>query len=115
MKRRRRKKETPQGLVEVSQVLESALRTLGVRGDWDRFRLEGKCRDFLGPEVSKALTGVEEKNGVVTLYFNHSAFLQDMGYRRAEFLRELQAAFPRLKLKDIRATLSKSRTGHPPR
>jgi hypothetical protein len=109
--RRKKKEKKPQGLVEVSQVLEGAMRTLGVRADWDRFRLEGKCREWLGEGAQKALTHVSEKKGVVTLYFNHSVFLQEMGFRRAEGLKVLKDEFPRMGLKELRAALSTQRTG----
>lgn len=115
MKRRKRAKEPKQGLVQVAQVLEGALRTLGVRSEWDRYRLEGKCRELLGPEVSRVLTEVSEKQGVVTLSFGHGAFLQEMGFRKEELLKDLKAEFPKLGLKEIRAALSRSRAGRPPR
>jgi len=106
--RKRRRKERPaQGLVEVSQLLEGALKVLGVRADWDRFRLEGKCREWLGEGASAALTGVEEKKGVVTLYFDHGAFLQEMAFRREEGLAFLKESFPRMGLKDLRAALTR--------
>ena len=107
----RRKQTPPRGLVEVSQVLEGALKKLGVGSDWDRYRLEGKCREWLGPGAARALIGVEEKKGVVTLYFNHSAFLQEMGFRREEGLKVLKDEFPRMGLKEIRTALSIKRTG----
>jgi hypothetical protein len=97
-------------LVEVSQLLEGALKVLGVRGDWDRHRLEGKCRERLG-DAAAALTQVEEKEGVVTLYFSHGAFLQEMAFRREEILEGLKADLPSMRLKEVRAALSRPRGG----
>ena len=42
----RRKKKPREGLVEVGALLEGALQTLGVKGDFEKFRVEksaGKC------------------------------------------------------------------------
>jgi hypothetical protein len=44
--KRRRKSEG--GLVEVSSLLEGALQTLGVKGDFEKFKVEKKCREASG-------------------------------------------------------------------
>ena len=102
MKRRRRK---PEGLVEVSQLLDGALKKLGAKGAWDRSRLEGKCREWLGP-ASAMLERAEERKGTVTLYFRHGALLQEFNYRRAECLAMLKETFPRLGIRDVKAALA---------
>jgi hypothetical protein len=108
----RRKHPRPRGLVEVSQVLEGALKNLGIQGDWNRYRIEAKCREWLGEKASKAMTGVEERKGTVTLYFSHSVWLNEMNFRRQEGLEYLKREFPRLDLREMRATLSKNPARH---
>jgi len=93
-------------LIEVSQLLEGALKSLGVKGDWDRYRVEARCREWLGPQASQALTGVTLTKGTVTLFFKHSAWLNEMNFRKAEGLAVLQQAFPRLGLKSVRTALT---------
>lgn len=98
-------------MVEISQVLDGALRKLGVKGEWDTSRVEVTCREWLGDEASKALSRVEERRGTVTLYFNHSAWLNEMNYRRKEGLDFLKSRFPQMDLKEVRCVLSKDVRG----
>jgi hypothetical protein len=103
-----KKRRVPKGLVDISQILEGALEKLGVRGDWDRYRIEAKCREWLGETASKALVQVEEWQGTVTLSFNHSAWLNEMSFKKQEGLEFLRKEFPHLNLKELRVLLFKN-------
>src|SRR5258708_535941 len=103
---RRRKKETG-GLVEVSALLEGALQTLGVKGDFEKFRVEKKCREVLGEKFSKALTGVALKKRVVEMSFNHSIWMNEVNFRKNEILQKLQKEFPDMGIKTLALTLSR--------
>lgn len=98
------------GLVEVSQLLEGALQTLGAKGDFEKFRVERKCREVLGEKFSKALTGVALKGRVVQLAFNHSIWMNEVNLRRNEILQKLQNEFPGIGIKTLALTLSKGKT-----
>jgi hypothetical protein len=106
MKRRRKKEKG--GLVEVSDLLEGALQTLGVKGDFEKFRVEKKCREVLGEKFSKALTEVALKGRKVQMAFNHSIWMNEANFRKAEILLELQKEFPQMGLKEISLVLSRS-------
>jgi len=103
---RRRKKATG-GLVEVSALLEGALQTLGVKGDFEKFRVEKKCREVLGEKFSKALTGVTLKARTVQMAFNHSIWLNEVNFRKSEILEKLQKEFPEIGIKSINLILSR--------
>jgi hypothetical protein len=105
-KKRRRKGEG--GLVEVSELLEGALQTLGVKGDFEKFRVERKCREVLGGKFSKALTGVNLKGRTVEMAFNHSIWMNEVNFRKSEILQELQKEFPAIGIKNLALTLSRS-------
>jgi hypothetical protein len=107
---KKKRQKPPEGLVEISALLDGAMRRLGVRGDWEKYRIEEKCRQWLGADCSQALVRVGEDKGTVTLFFNHSAFLQELQYRREEGLAYLKDAFPRMKIRDLRAALSQETT-----
>jgi DNA replication and repair protein RecF len=104
----RRKPPQSRGLVEVSQLLEGVLKKLGIRGEWDRCQLESKCREWLGEAASKALTAVTKKKGIVTLFFSHSAWLNEMNFRKKEGVEFLRREFPQMDLREMRAMLSKN-------
>lgn len=104
---RRRKKKT-EGLVEVSSLLEGALQALGVKGDFEKFRVEKKCREMLGEKFSKALTSVTLKGREVQLAFNHSIWLNEMNFRKAELLKKLQEGLPEAGIKSIQLILSRT-------
>ena len=105
---RRRKKETG-GTVELGQLLEGALKQLGMKGDYDRFRVEQKCRAALGEKISRALTRVELKKRTVRLEFTHSIWLQEMNYRKAEVLKAIQRELPELGIQELAFGLSRNR------
>lgn len=106
----RGRKKHKGGLVEVSQLLEGALQTLGVKGDFEKFRVERKCREVLGEKFSKALAGVALKGRAVQLAFNHSIWMNEVNLRRNEILQKLQKEFPDIGIKTLALTLSKGRT-----
>jgi hypothetical protein len=105
----RRKKKPREGLVEVGALLEGALQTLGVKGDFEKFRVEKKCREVLGEKFSKALTRVELKKRVVEMAFDHPIWMQEMNFRKAEVLKKLQNEFPEVGIKSINLILSRSK------
>lgn len=104
---RRRKKKPVGGLVEVSSLLEGALQTLGVKGDFEKFKVEKKCRELLGAQFSKALTGVNLKGRTVQLEFNHSIWMNEMNFRKAEILLKLQKELPEIGIKTLNLMLTR--------
>ncbi len=104
----RRPKKHKGGLVEVTALLEGALQTLGVKGDFEKFKVEQKCREVLGEKFSKALTAVSLKKRVVEMAFNHAIWMQEVNFRKAEVLKKLQEAFPKIGIKDLTLSLSRS-------
>lgn len=104
----RGRKKKKGGLVEVGALLEGALQTLGVKGDFEKFRVEKKCREVLGEKFSGALTGVVLKGRKVQLAFNHAIWMQEANFRKAEILRKLQEEFPQIGIKEIDLTLARS-------
>ena len=106
----RKKRIKPrQGLVEVSDLLEGALQQLGVKGDFEKFRLEKKCRELLGETFSRALAGVTLKGSTLQMAFHHSIWMNEMGFRKAEILKRIQQELPQAGVKGITVTLSGSR------
>ncbi len=106
--RMRRGKKHKGGLVEVSDLLEGALQTLGVKGDFEKFRVEKKCREVLGDKFSKALTAVTLKGRTVEMAFNHSIWMNEVNFRKTEILEKLQKEFPDIGIKTLALTLSRS-------
>jgi hypothetical protein len=106
---RRKKKVEGGGTIELGQLLEGALKQLGMKGDYDRFRVEQKCRETLGEKAVRALTRVELKKRTVHLEFNHSIWLQEMNYRKAEILKMLQRELPELRIQEVVLGLSRNR------
>lgn len=104
---RRRKKKEGGGTVEIAQLLEGALRQLGVKGDFEKFKVEKKCREVLGEKLAKALTGVTLKNKTVQLEFGHSIWIQEMNFRKAEILKRLQQELPEVGIKTLELSLSR--------
>ena len=104
---RRCKKKTKGGLVEVSSLLEGALQTLGVKGDFEKFKVEKKCRELLGEKFSKALTGVKLKGRTVQLEFNHSIWINEINFRKAEILLKLQKELPEVGIKTLNLMLTR--------
>ena len=100
------KRKDKGGLVEVSELLEGALKQLGVRGDFEKFRVEKKCRELLGEKFSKALTRVVLKAGVVRLEFNHSIWMNEVSFRKSEILRALQKEIPEAGIKSLGLALA---------
>jgi len=98
-------------LVEVSALLEGALQTLGVKGDFEKYRVEKKCREVLGEKFSKALTGVGFKKGEIQLEFNHSIWMQEVNFRKAEILKKIQQELPEMGVKSLALGLTRSRKG----
>jgi hypothetical protein len=94
--------------VEVGALLEGALQALGVKGDFEKYRVEKKCREVLGEKFSKALTEVTLKGRVVQMAFNHSIWMNEVNFRKAEVLQKLQTEFPDIGIKSINLTLSRS-------
>ena len=105
----RLKKRPRQGLVEVGELLEGALQQLGVKGDFEKHRLEKKCREILGGKVSQALTGVVMKGSAVQMAFNHAIWMNEMSFRKAEILKKLQQELPQAGAKSITLILSDAR------
>ncbi|HTC21083.1 MAG TPA: DciA family protein [bacterium] len=104
----RRSKKHKGGLVEVGALLEGALKTLGVQGDFEKFRVEKKCREVLGEKFSKALTGVTLRKRVVEMSFNHSIWMNEVQFRKSEILQQLQKEFPEIGIKSLALMLSRS-------
>ena len=94
--------------MEVTALLEGALQTLGVKGDFEKFKVEQKCREVLGEKFSKALTAVSLKKRVVEMAFNHAIWMQEVNFRKTEILKKLQEAFPKIGIKDLTLSLSRS-------
>ncbi len=106
MRRRKPKKET-QGLVEVTSLLEGALQTLGVKGDFEKFKVEKACRELLGEKFSKAMTGIVLKGRTVQMEFNHSIWMNEVNFRKAELLLKLQQKLPEIGIKTLNVGLSR--------
>ena len=97
----RRKKKPAGGLVEVGQLLEGALKALGVKGDFEKFRVERKCRELLGEKSSRALKEVTLRGRTVRMAFDHSIWLNEVGFRKEEILKALQAEFPQAGIRQL--------------
>jgi hypothetical protein len=106
---RRRKKKLEIGLVEVGSLLEGALKTLGVKGDFEKFRVEKKCRELLGEKFSKALMGVSLKGRTVQMEFNHSIWMNEVNFRKSEILQKLQRELPEVGIKTLNLTLTRKK------
>jgi hypothetical protein len=102
-----RRRRTGGGLVEVSSLLESALKTLGVKGDFEEFKVDKKCRELLGAQFSKALTRVSLKGRTVQMEFNHSIWMNELNFRKAEILLKLQKELPEIGIKTLNLMLSR--------
>ena len=87
--------------------MEGALQTLGVKGDFEKFRVEKKCREVLGEKFSKALTGVALKKQVVEMSFNHSIWMNEVNFRKNEILQKIQQEFPEIGIKAINLVLTR--------
>lgn len=109
MKRPRRRKKGEGGLVEVSELLEGALKALGVKGDFEKFRVEKKCREVLGEKISKALAGISFEKSVVRMEFNHSIWMQEVNFRKSEILKKIQEGLPDIGIKNLSLGLARSR------
>lgn len=94
--------------MEVSELLEGALQALGVKGDFEKFRVEKKCREVLGEKFSKALTGVALRGRTLELGFNHSIWMNEVNFRKNEILEKLQKEFPGVGIKTLALKLSRS-------
>jgi hypothetical protein len=105
-KPKRRKK--PEGAVEISALLEGALITLGVKGDYDRLQLESRCRFILGEKLAQALVRMEQKGTVLKLEFNHPIYLQEMHFRKSEFLTRLKTEIPEAGVKNMVFSLARA-------
>jgi hypothetical protein len=103
----RRRKKPREGLVEVSALLEGALQQLGVKGDFEKFRIEKKCRELLGEKFSKALTAVNLRGRSVQMEFNHSIWLNEVNFRKTEILQRLQKELPDIGIKTLALMLSR--------
>ena len=104
---RAKRKRGKGGLVEVSALLEGALQTLGVKGDFEKFRVEKKCREVLGEKFSKALAEINLKGRKVHLGFNHPIWMQEAQFRKMEILKKLQKEFPEVGIKEVVLTLAR--------
>jgi hypothetical protein len=97
----RGRKRPKGGLVGVGELLEGALQQLGMKGAFERHRLERACREVLGEGFSRALTGVSVKGSVLRLAFDHSIWMNEANFRKAEILRKVQVALPQAGVKSI--------------
>ena len=97
------------GLVEVGSLLEGALKTLGVKGDFEKFKVEKTCRELLGEKFSKALTGVNLKGRTVQMEFNHSIWMNEVNFRKAEILQKLQRELPEVGIKTLNLMLTRKK------
>ena len=104
----RRRKTHKGGLVEITALLEGALQQLGVKGDFEKHKVDKKCREVLGEKFSKALTSVTLKGRTVQMAFNHSIWMNEVSFRKAEVLQRLQKELPEIGIKTITLTLARS-------
>jgi Dna[CI] antecedent, DciA len=101
----RRRKKPAGGLVEVGQLLEGALKALGAKGDFEKFQVERKCRELLGVKSSRALKEVSLRGRTVRMAFDHSIWLNEVGFHRDEILKALQREFPGIGIQQLDLTL----------
>lgn len=92
----------------MSSLLEGALQQLGVKGDFEKYKVEKKCREALGERPSKALTAVTLKGRTVQMAFNHSIWMNEVGFRKGEILQKLQKELPEIGIRTIELKLSRS-------
>ena len=92
----------------MTELLEEALQQLGAKSDFEKFRLEKKCKELLGDGFSKALVGVSFGNGQVNLRFSHSIWLNEINFRKTEILAKLQQELPDIGIKSIGLVLARS-------
>ncbi len=102
----RRRKKSRQGLVDVRELLEGALQQLGVKGDFEKFQLENKCRELLGATFSKGFVQAVLKGSTVQMEFTHSIWMNEFSFRKAVFLQELQRDLPTLGIKSLSLVLA---------
>lgn len=104
---RRRYKKPEQGLVEVSSLLEGALQTLGVKGEFEKFKVDVACRELLGAKFANALIAVVLKGRTVQLEFNHAIWMNEVNIRKAEILQKLQTKVPEMGIKTLKVVLAR--------
>lgn len=105
---RRRKGRPQEGLVEIGDLLEGALKQLGAKSDYELFRVGKCCRAILGDTASKALVDVSFQKGQVGLKFNHSIWLNEMNFRKSEILSGLQKELPGIGIKSVNLGLART-------
>jgi hypothetical protein len=92
----------------MTELLEGALQQLGAKSDFEKFRLEKKCKELLGDGFSKALVDISFGNGQVNLRFSHSIWLNEINFRKTEILMKLQRELPDIGIKSIGLVLARS-------
>jgi len=98
----RRRKDSPrEGLVSLGDLVEGAIKALGVQGEYESIQVAQRCREILGEAASKALLEVSWSKGKVGLKFDHSIWLNEMNFRKAEVLARLQKDLPGLGIKSV--------------
>ena len=65
------------------------------------------AEELLGEKFSKALTGVNLKGRTVQLEFNHSIWMNELNFRKAELLLKLQKELPEIGIKTLNLMLSR--------
>ncbi|MGH7739140.1 MAG: DciA family protein [bacterium] len=105
---RRRKGRPQEGLVEIGDLLEGALKYLGAKSDYELFQLGKCCREILGGAGSRALADVSFQKGQVALKFNHSIWLNEMNFRKSEILSALQKELPGMGIKSVNLGLART-------
>ncbi len=102
------RKKRPEGLVEISALLEGALKTLGVKGDYDRLQLDKVCRRLLGEKLSQALIRIDLKCSILKMEFNHPVYLQEMNFRKKDLLGRIKDELPQTGIKDLTFSLARA-------
>jgi hypothetical protein len=95
-------------MVEISALLEGALKTLGVKGDYDRLQLDQVCRRLLGEKLSLALVRIDLKGKILKMEFNHPVYLQEMNFRKKDLLARIKNDFSQSGIKDLTFSLARA-------
>jgi predicted nucleic acid-binding Zn ribbon protein len=99
---------TTRKLTRIGEVLPSVLKRLGLEQRFKEQAVLALWADVVGAELASRTRATRIEKGVLYVYVDHGAWMQELHFIEKELVRKLRAAAPGVFLKQIRFSAKES-------
>ena len=93
--------------IPLNQVLKNVLKKQGLSRELEKYELWESWGQIVGLELAKHSHPSQWKGNTLWIAVQHSAWIQEMQFLKAELLKKIKSSNPQLNIEDLRFVLAR--------